>query len=109
AFGRTFRLETERTARRRLSFGQTVNLVIHHDISDVHIATDRVHRMSHSDRKTVSVSTSGDDMQTAIGHFQPLGDRKCPPMDAVKTVGMNISGNASGAADTGYDRQIFRF
>ena len=87
AFRRAFRLESDRAARRRLSFGQTVNLVVHHDIRDVHIATDGVNRMSHSDRKTVSVSAGGDDCRSRLAIFNPWAIGKRPPMDAVKTVG----------------------
>ncbi len=107
--GRTVGFEAHGTAGRGLPLGQTVNLVIHHNVRDVHVAPNRMDGMPHSDGKAVSVTPRSHHRQVPVGQFQPLGDGKGTAVDPVKAVSIQIPGDTAGATDPRNERHIFRF
>ena len=49
--------------RRGLAGGKAVNLVVHHDVGQVHVAAHGVHEMIAADAVAVAVAADADDFQ----------------------------------------------
>ena len=85
-----------------MSFGQTVDFVVEQQNVDVDIASDGVDEVIATDGQSVSVSGDMPDRQLGIGHLDARGDGCGPTMDAMKSIGVDIIGEAGRTADPGY-------
>ncbi|MNJ51492.1 hypothetical protein D3C77_468000 [compost metagenome] len=108
AFRRTLCLEAFAASRGSLAFGQTINLIIHNDISDIDVPSNRMNGMTHSNCEAIAVSTGSDDGQITVRQLHALGNRQRTAMDAMQSVSIYISRNPAGTTDSGNDSQPLR-
>jgi hypothetical protein len=61
-----------------------------------------------ADTETVAVAHDDDDGKLGTREANARGDRQSPPMDAVKTVSLEIVGEAARASDAGNRDNVLR-
>src|SRR5947207_831958 len=84
---------------RQLSFGEAVDLVIHHYISEVDISSYHVRNVTAPDRKSITITAGDQDEQIRVREFNALRDWQRTTMDSVKAVGRGIARNTAGTAN----------
>src|SRR5690606_37027715 len=84
---------------RHLAFGQSVDLVVHDDVGDVHVAPDRVQEVVPADGVAVAVAPGGQHRQVAVGQLQAHGRRQRAPVHDVEVVAVDVVADFARAAD----------
>src|SRR5260370_31737376 len=70
-----FRLHADAAGRRSLPRGKAVDLVVHDDVEQVHVAAHGVNEMVAADPEAVSVPARHDHSELVIGELQTSGYR----------------------------------
>ena len=65
-----------------------------------------MNQMIAADGEQVAVAGVDHDVQLGIGQLQPGGERNGAAMRGVKRIQVDVTGDASGAADAGDNRQL---
>ena len=99
AVRRTLGLHVERTGWRQLARGQAVDLVVHDDIGEVHVAARRVREVIAADPVAVAVAAGDDHVQFMIGHLCTGRHRKGASVQRMHAVGVEVTGKVGRAAD----------
>src|SRR6266404_7653961 len=99
AEGHTFRLHANAAGWRRLARGQAVDLVVHDDIEQVHIAAHGVDEMVAADAETVTVAASHQHGEFMIGELQTRGHGEGTAVKGVHAVGIHVPGKIGGTPD----------
>src|SRR6266404_777341 len=99
AKGHAFRLHADATGWRRLAGGQAVDLVVHDDVEQVHIAAHGVDEMVAADAETVTVAASHEHGEFMIGELQTGGHGEGTAVEGVHAVGIHVAGKIGGTSD----------
>ena len=100
--------QAARRGRRQLPLGETVDLVVHHDVGEVHVAAHRVRHVPAADREAVAVAARDEHQQLGVRELDPLRDRQRPAVHAVEAVGGGVARDPARAADPGDERDLVR-
>src|SRR5260370_38367109 len=99
AEGHTFRLHADAAGRRSLAGGEAVDLVVHDDVEQVHVAAHGVNEMVAADPEAVSVAARHHHGDLVIGELQTSGYRQRPTVQGVHAIGIRVAGEVGGATD----------
>src|SRR5262249_848830 len=91
---------------RGLALGQTINVVVEHDVGDVDVAPGRVGKVPAADRQAVAVTAHRDHGELRVADLHAHRRRKHAAVDAVESVGIDEDGQAPPAADAGPDHHV---
>ena len=106
AEGHALGLHADAAGGRGLSGGEAVDLVVHHDVGEVEIATHGVDEVAGADAKAVAVAARDEDGHGVVGELHAAGYGKRPAVKRVHAVGVDEAGEVGGAADAA-DRHDF--
>src|SRR5258708_6836694 len=84
---------------RSLACGQAIDLVVHDDVEQVHVAAHRMDEMVAADPKTVAVAARHHYSEFMIGKLQSGGHRQRPAVQSVHAIGIHVPGEVGGTAD----------
>src|SRR5207245_11522185 len=76
-----------------------INLVVHDDVEQVHIAAHRMDEMVAADPKTVAVAARHHYSEFMIGKLQSCGHRQRPAVQSVHAIRIHVPGEVGGTAD----------
>src|SRR5207249_653254 len=91
-------LHADAAGRGGLAGGQTVDLVVHHDIQQVHVAAHGVDEVVAADAESVAVAAGHHHGQMVVAHLHPGGHCQCASVQGVHAVGFDEAGEVRGAA-----------
>ena len=101
ALGRAGRAGAAARGGRGLALGQAVDLVVEQQDLQVEVAAQRVDQVVAADREQVAVAADDPDVELRVGELDAGGDGGRAAVDGVEAVGLDIVGEARGAADAG--------
>jgi len=84
---------------RDLACGESVDLIVHHEIGKIYVPAQRVEEMVPSDGVAVAVAAGHDDLQFVVGELGARGHCQGATVQRMHTVGINISRQVGRAAD----------
>src|SRR5215471_6914944 len=102
-----FALESKWRSRRSLLFSETVNPIIHHDISHFNILAGRVIEMISANRKGIAITTENENVKIGARKGNATGKRQRAAMNIMGAVGLNKIGKATGTTDAGHGSDFF--
>jgi hypothetical protein len=82
-----------------LSFGQTIDLVVHDHNSDVDIAQRGMDQVASADAEHIAIAAHSHDSEIGARHLHTLSYWQSATVDAVEAEGADEVGKAAGAAD----------
>jgi hypothetical protein len=92
AVGGRLRLVAERRGRTGLPLGQTVDLVVHHEIGDVGVAPRGVHEVIAADGDAVAVAAHRDHREVGSGQLDAGGDGERTSVQRIDAVRLHVAG-----------------
>ena len=95
--------------RRGLTGGQSINLVVHYDISHIQISTHGMKKVSYSDAVSIAITASNYDFQVGIGEMSAGSHRNGTSVQAMNSICMNEARKVGGAADAADHHEILWF
>src|SRR5437867_4084310 len=99
-------LETERGSGGGLFLRQTVNPIIHDDVSHLDVFACRVIEMIAADGKSVAIAAENEHVQIGSRKGNAAREGERTAMDVMSAVGLHEIRKAARAADTGYGRDF---
>ena len=93
---------------RGLAGGQPVNLVVHHDVSQVHVAAHGVGEMVAADAEAVAIAAGADDLQLVVAELDAGADGEGAAVQGVHAVGVDEAGQVGGTADAADGHHLVR-
>ena len=72
--------------------GQTVDLVVHHDVGQVHIPAGGVGEMVSADAIGIAIPARNDDGEFMIGHLGAGRHCQSPTVNRVHAISVEVSG-----------------
>ena len=91
-----------------MSGSQAVNLVVHDNVSQVHIAAHRVEKVIAADPETVSVTAGADHFQFVVAQLRTRGHREGATMKSVHPVSIDEAWQVGGTTDAADDQHLVR-
>ena len=104
--GRALRLHAFATVGRNLAGGESVDLVVHHQVGQVDVAARRVGQVVAADAIAIPVASRADHGQAVIGHLDAGSNRQKAAVEGMHAVGVEIAGKVRRAADAAYDAHV---
>ena len=95
-------------SRRGLPLGHAVDVVVHHDVGEVHVASASVQEVIAADRVAVAVAAGHQHGELGACHLQAGGRRERAAVHTVKAVTRGVCGDARGAADARHHGDVLR-
>src|ERR1700730_18194239 len=92
AEGCTLRLHADTTGRRDLAGSQPVDLVVHCDIEQIHIAPQGVNEMIAANAETVAVAAGNHDDEVMIGELDARCNGQGAAVQRMHAIGIDIAG-----------------
>jgi hypothetical protein len=105
---RALGLHPTATGRGHLAGGQSVDLVVHHQVSQVNVPAGRVREMVSANSITVAVTARGNDRQLVICHLYTRGYCQGPSVKSVHAVRVEEPGEIGGATDPADGHDLVR-
>src|SRR4029077_3474308 len=105
---RTLGLHSLDAGGRALGGGSIVDLVVHHDVSEVNVAPHGVNKMIAAYSVTVAVAASANHFQFVVASPDPVRIRECAPMERGPSVSVDVTGKIRRTADAADDADLMR-
>jgi hypothetical protein len=74
----------------RLSSGESIVLIIEHDIGDIEVSTTRMDEVPHTDTISITITSNSDNREFWIRHFYPRRKRKGTTMKGLSGISIDI-------------------
>ena len=91
---------------RGLAGRQSVNLIVHDDVGQIQIAAHGVHEVTQTDAITVSIPAGDHHVKVVVGKLDPGSHGHGPAVQAVDTIGVDVSRQVGGTTDPGDRKQL---
>src|SRR5207302_1378735 len=105
---RALRLHPLAAGGRDLTGGETVDLVVHHDVGEIDVAAHDVDEVVAADAEAVAVAAGDYDLEAVVAELRPGRDRQRAPVQRVHAVGVDVAGQVGRAADSADGEQLVR-
>jgi len=92
---------------RRLLLGETVDLIVHDDVGQIHILTSDVIKVITTDREAVAITTEDEDFEVGAAEADAGGERHGATVNEVPAVSVDEVRKAGGATDTRHGDDVF--
>ena len=106
AEGHALGLHADAAGGRGLPGGEAVDLVVHHDVGQVEVATHGVDEVAGADAEAVAVAARDQDGHGVVGELHAAGNGERPAVQRVHAVGVDEAGEVGGAADAADRRDL---
>src|SRR5204863_4187885 len=87
---------------------EAVYLVVHDNVSQVHIAAHRVKKVIAADPETVAVAAGADHFQFVVAQLRPRGHRERATMKSVHPISIDEARQVGGTTDAADDQHLMR-
>ena len=101
-------LHAQAAARGDLSGREPVDLVVHHQVGEIHVAARGVREVVSADAVAVAVAAGDEHGERLVGHLHPGRHRQRPPVQGVHAVGVEVSGKVRRTADAAHAHDLVR-